>query len=215
MTLEIGALLDGTIRRLAHVDRYSSNRVTRRQNVAEHTFYVAFLAYALTRDLLDRGVEVDVLSVLEGAIAHDLDEAVIGDIRRPVTDAIPGVRDAIDAARGRFVTGIGNEIGVQLRETWEVHRGKSFEAAVIVLADLLEVVAYFVEELRRGNELVRGDAVELVEVLSARNFEAHPNLARYYREAHSWLRRYVNRVEEPTVPGDRKLIERLIGGSDE
>lgn len=208
MTLEISALLDGTVRRLAHVDRYSSVRVTRRENVAEHSFYVAFFALAIVRDLELRKVELDHLAVLEGAICHDIDEAVVGDLRRPVADAVPGLRDALDRARSGFVAGIAKEIGVPLVGSWETHRGDDLEAKVVVLADFLCVVSYLAEELRRGNELVRGDVLEVLKILS--EFDAHEDLRCYYGDSHRWLMAHIERRDD--LPGDRELIAKLNGG---
>ena len=70
--LDIDQLLTGSIHRMSHVNRYSSVPVNRKENVAEHSWFVAFYAYMIGKDLEAHQHEVDFGELLSRALVHDL-----------------------------------------------------------------------------------------------------------------------------------------------
>jgi 5'-deoxynucleotidase YfbR-like HD superfamily hydrolase len=203
MTLDVAELLGGTVRRLSFVDRYAALRTARRENVAEHSFFVALVAMAIARDLRRLGIEIDELRIVSGALCHDLSEAVGGDLPRPYLSSVPRLKSLVTEVHERFAIGIGRKLGVDVDRDWNVHLCDDLEGRIVALADLLEVVAYVGEEVRGGNGHLRGVAREVVSGL-VRAVDAFPaTLSRYILEAQEWL----ERIESERVPGD---VERVL-----
>jgi 5'-deoxynucleotidase len=71
--------------RLRYIDRWSLMWNTRKESVAEHSFYVAALAHQLctiANEVFSRGVPTD--RVVSLALFHDVSEVFVGDIPQPV-----------------------------------------------------------------------------------------------------------------------------------
>ncbi len=73
-------IMNSSIRRMAHIQRYSSFPTNRKENVAEHTFYCTITAHCIALDLLDRGFDIDPNVVVVKAIYHDGEESLTGDL---------------------------------------------------------------------------------------------------------------------------------------
>jgi 5'-deoxynucleotidase len=71
--------------RLRYIDRWSLMWNTRKESVAEHSFYVAALAHLLctiANDVFGRQVPTD--RIVSLALFHDVSEVFVGDIPQPV-----------------------------------------------------------------------------------------------------------------------------------
>jgi 5'-deoxynucleotidase YfbR-like HD superfamily hydrolase len=210
--LNVAELLEGPVRRLASVWRYAALRVSRAENVAEHSFYVALYALALARDLRRRGTDLDEVRVLRGALCHDLDESISGDLTRPYIAAIPGLRETLDAANARFVRGLARGLGFDAERDWGVQRERTLEGEVVAVADVLEIVAYIGAEVRAGNGHLRGVASEVRSGLFDLRDAVDPVLAYYLEEAQVWIERVSSGRTHRGVPGDREMIARTLEG---
>lgn len=115
------------------VRRYHTMRTLHAQNVAEHSFGVAWLVYLLT----DGKPSVNLLMA---ALGHDIAEHVTGDLPAPAKRAMElGARFA--AAEDVATVAAGLDIPELTEE----------ESKILKLADTAELVLYCMQEVSMGN----------------------------------------------------------------
>lgn len=133
------------------------------ETVADHTFEAAVTAYLLAKRLRGAGVPVDAGRAAVIALLHDLEEAVIGDLLKPVKRRLRGVdelsREAMEAL------GLAEEGELVA----EYHEGRTPEALVVKLADLVATLNQACRYLEQGysgvRDLVENVSREIQEVL--------------------------------------------------
>jgi 5'-deoxynucleotidase YfbR-like HD superfamily hydrolase len=204
MQIKAGGLyeqLTGPVRRLHHIQRFSSVPVLHPENVAEHSWEVAFICMVIYYDqkhiaqptvdsgefgCVFDGLDLEVL--LERAIDHDLSEAMSGDIIRsfkystkPLAEAI---RDADDKNMYRFSRELGHAGDAAYlgwRDAKGIHGDPNCE--LVAFADVVGVVIKCAEEWWLGNRQLDG--------ICERAYNDHMlGLA----TKHPWLRRYANNL---------------------
>lgn len=149
---DIAPLLTGDIRRMAHVYRYSSLPLNRRENVAEHTFYATFNVLWMYEQLRDiPGVDLDLGMLLKRATVHDLDESLTGDFLRIVKYGVPGLKSLLDSASGILVEKLEQQLHMSFRDDWACAKEDGIDGLIMKIADLWCVVSFIVEEIRTGN----------------------------------------------------------------
>lgn len=154
MTLDLRSL-HGSIRRMHHVTRYSSLPVIKPENVAAHSWQVAFISYLIATDLQDCGVAVETGTVLTGAITHDVSECLSGDIIRSYKYSSPEMEDITRRADAANVKQLARELGVgRLEWDWTGAKDATLEGRIVAFADYVCVVTYCVEEHRMGNRML-------------------------------------------------------------
>ena len=80
--------------RLRFIERWSTMRKTRRENVLEHTAQVAMVVHALAVLTNERhGGEFEPFKLATYALYHDADEVLTGDLPKPVKYANPQMRE--------------------------------------------------------------------------------------------------------------------------
>ncbi len=82
-------------RSLAHVVRFSAKPQHFSESVAEHSFYVAYIARILCDLIKGNGRIVDAEKVITMALVHDMEEMYSGDILSPFKHYSEKVRAAI------------------------------------------------------------------------------------------------------------------------
>lgn len=155
--IDLNRALQGPVRRLSHIQRYSSMPVIRGENVAEHSWQVAFYSYVIGQDLIARGYAVRLDVLLSRAILHDLSEAMSGDIIRSYkygTEQMAEATAHADLANMKVLAEDFGSISGDILEDWETAKDSDLEGGVVRLADLLCVVTYCAEEYRMGNALL-------------------------------------------------------------
>jgi putative hydrolase of HD superfamily len=168
-----------------HIQRYSSLPVLKPENVAAHSWQVAFISMLIGWDLIHRGGDVQMGDLLEKALCHDLSEAMSGDIIRSYAYSSPQMTEAkreADYQMTTRLTGEFGEAGTPALLQWENAKNETDEGQIVALADVLTVVTYCVEERRMGSEeldLILKRAYE--QVLKPR-FQDHPFLWRYVKQ---------------------------------
>jgi 5'-deoxynucleotidase YfbR-like HD superfamily hydrolase len=159
--MDIVELITGNVRPLSHIRRFSSFPVTRPENVAEHTFYVAWYSWVIALDFEANGRAVDIADLLQKALAHDISEAVSGDIIRSYKHSSPQILEAMELADSANVEellgrlDLEEQAGDQVGWCYRNAKNRSFEGAIIEFADMLCVVAYCLEEISSGNSHMR------------------------------------------------------------
>lgn len=157
--------LTGHSRRLSHVYRYTTSPCNRKENVAEHCYYVCFLSFVIGRQFKQMGCIVDMESLYERAILHDLDEALTGDIIRSVKHGFPGLKSALNDASEVMMDHLSR--GVQIDSMTDIWRDskEGVEGHIIHLCDLLTVVSYVIEEILFGNRHLKPTLLEVRKAL--------------------------------------------------
>lgn len=181
--LNLHTALLGSVRRLHHIQRYSSIPVLKPESVAAHSWQIAFISMLIGWDLAHRGTHVMMGDLLQRAICHDLNEAMSGDIIRSYKYSDPEVTRVLKGADEKLTHKLSREFGASsgdnAYEEWITAKDHMLEGHIVALADVLAVVTYCVEESRMGNselDLILRRAYE--QVLVPR-FANHQYLGRY------------------------------------
>jgi 5'-deoxynucleotidase YfbR-like HD superfamily hydrolase len=163
--LNIKELLSGEIQRMSHIERYSSYPMIRRENVAEHSFFVAFYGWIIARDMQCRGFPVNLATVLEKAIIHDVDECLTGDILRPIKYSVPGLYDAIENAAKDMLGQLSEDLGIGklLPLLWSNSKNGDLEGHIVYFADFIAVLSYLWQEDSFGNKRAAAIAKECMQ----------------------------------------------------
>lgn len=215
--------LNGSIRRMNHINRYSSLPVLKHENVAQHSWQVAFIAYCIAADIGTEpgGAPVDLGAVLAKAIVHDVSEAMSGDVIRSYKYSTPemeaATRSADDLNVGRLSVEFGERVGAELLNDWRGAKDATVEGRIVAFADMATVVTYCVEEHRLGNTMLDEDRprgiLEAVHRLMMDRFGGDPLLEPYLRQLfpyNHWRSAYQLGVtiDEPAVSGPERGPER-------
>lgn len=188
MKLDIGEMLAGSLHRMSHVNRYSSIPVTRKENVSEHSWYVAMYAYLVGKDLATAGVKVDFGELLSRALVHDLDESMTGDFLRYVKYGHPDLKRALDEVSVSMIEKMSAELSVQLLPHWKNAKADDIEGHIIAVVDLARVISYVNEEYATGNTHVLHILSECCEYIDEFSKE-HPDspVVPYAQAIISWV----------------------------
>lgn len=144
----------GDVRRLSSVWRYSSVPVVVRENVAEHSYWVALYAAMIhLRMDPDKGI---LGRVVLASLVHDVGECVTGDVVRVFKYATPELKAEVDRAESilssrlepevrDLVSAIGS-LANPSESQWD-----RYVKAVVKAADFLSLFQYMRREAARGN----------------------------------------------------------------
>lgn len=161
--MDLFSVLIGPVSRMSHVTRYSSFPVHRRENVAEHSWWVCFISYLISEDLNcswaadpddDRKINTGVL--LSRALVHDLDESLSGDLIRSFKYSDPDLREAVRLAAERNMKELTSKmspVGAGVLDDWRSAK-KDPEGDIVAFADMVSVVLYCREEYIGGNQQI-------------------------------------------------------------
>lgn len=146
-------LLLGESRNASHVYRYSSKPVLRRENVAEHSYYVMFYSLWIAEQLYSAGgFDFNHSQLLMRGLLHDIDECLTGDFIRPFKYHNQNLTKEISSAAESLAKDLFVNMGLPTHlEFWQNAKDDSPEGQVLAFADMICVIAYLLEELRSGN----------------------------------------------------------------
>ena len=195
MNLNIDGMLGGSINRISHVNRYSSILVHRKENVAEHCWYVAFYAFLIGADLKAAGYNVGMGKLLSRALVHDIDESMTGDFLRTVKYSHPDLKGVLDEVSVAMIDKIAQELGggtlpEEIGHAWLDAKADDIEGEIIQLVDLAQVVSYVWEEVQSGNEHVRYILGECAAHI--RKLDIQDPVAPYVKEVLAWIEARTN-----------------------
>ena len=141
----------GDVRRLSYVIRYSSIPVNVPENVAEHSYWVAFFAAVIHKSMHPGDYE-SVGPIVLGAVLHDMAECVTGDLVRTFKYSSDKLRQAIDEAEHIAVMKLPAPVLsiYDLQQQIEFKK-KDYVKQVVKAADFMSLMQYMVREVRRGN----------------------------------------------------------------
>lgn len=157
-----------TIRQMNVTTRWAIVRTSRKPNLAEHSYFVAYLAQLINEDCdlgIDRG------SVLWAGMTHDCREIFSGDIAAP---AYRFIKENC-TEWSKKLHSIADRQGLRLEEPSELLR------LLVSIADVLEAIIFLQEEIDLGNKCVSRQQQSLKNILMERTGELdqsyHPNFS--------------------------------------
>ncbi len=113
------------------------------ENVAEHSFEAASIAFLIAKQLADGGVKVDVYKAATMALIHDWSEAIVGDIPRWTSLKLEGKKELVEEEAFKIFT--------YARELFEEYlKGDSLEAVVARVSDALATYLQACRYLKTG-----------------------------------------------------------------
>jgi len=142
--------------RLSCIMRFNNTPRIASENVAEHSYYVAFLAMLIGDYLENRGIKLNKLRLLQMALLHDIEETVSGDILAPIKQGM--FRKELEKENTKNITllTVGLENGKIYSNLWhEVADEKTLEAKIIKLVDRMACIIYCIREIHLGNKYFR------------------------------------------------------------
>ena len=173
----------GKTKRMNHVDRYSTFPVLRKENVAEHSWWVAFISLLIAEDLRARGkgADIHIDSLLRRALCHDLSEIISGDIIRSYKHTNPTVKAAMDEADAINMSELVAEYGESqdvILAAYTMAKDKRIEGQIVGFADLACVAFYCRSEWLLGNKEIEPILKDMYESWFYKYHE-HDRLYRY------------------------------------
>lgn len=139
--------------RMNEVSRYSSVYQETNESLAEHITDVSVMSYLIAKTIQSNFTDdIDLGTLLEKCLLHDIDEVITGDVPRNTKYATNNVHDNLDQVASDAVDLIEKYIGVGgICEVWDFAKeGK--EGAILKIVDMLCVVKKSITEIElRGN----------------------------------------------------------------
>lgn len=198
-------IITGRLSRMSYVNRYSSFPVHRRENVAEHSYWVAMIALLIARDLNTQGNDFDLGVILERALLHDVDECVSGDIIRSFKYSTDELHDAIDDAAEinvrELTSKMGRGVGNELAHAWREAKNVSHAGDIVKFADMAAVAFYCREEHQTGNRAIMPTLKEAYEEWF-HVFHNHPLLGQYINQMFP-EGRFFDMLREESLPAKK------------
>jgi putative hydrolase of HD superfamily len=140
--------------------RYHHMHLFKRRSVAEHSWYVSQLAYALARweNTKFKDIKVNMEKVLTLATTHDNNEVYTGDVISTLKVLSPTLKEELSSVEEKLVwTKILPMLPVSWRSDFfemfkEIRDKESHEAKLVKVADILDRVFESMEEIKLGNK---------------------------------------------------------------
>ena len=134
---------------LGEIIRYNNRRKIRKENVAEHSFYVATNVIRIcARFNIPENIK---LRCLELAIVHDIPEIFLGDVNYLVKRDNPNIAEALEKAELEALKKHMPEFFDAYLELTLKEKENSLEARIVKLADAISVLQYCTNEQLLGN----------------------------------------------------------------
>lgn len=141
----------GDARRLAYADRYTTIPVTFRENVAEHSYWVALYSLVIHREMGQP--EALTAPILAFALVHDLVECRSGDLVRTFKYLTPELKAAVSAAEKLIEDSMPDLLRKEFSALAAIPDAsdRAYAKAVVKTADFVSLHQYMIREVSRGN----------------------------------------------------------------
>jgi len=136
---------------LSGITRFSRRLKARQENVAEHSFYVAFIAMQLCQEY--KVGEVESALAIKYALCHDVPELILDDINHDVKRKYPQIKEILADEELRLLCELDGGTYGDLYHTHTSTEGSDGYVArlIVELADAHAVFLYIQAEGRLGN----------------------------------------------------------------
>jgi putative hydrolase of HD superfamily len=135
-------------------------RTAHRENVAEHSFFVALIADWLVADLGRE--DVDVAKVMRMALYHDIEEAYTGDLVTPVKyRSATLLKEWEQLCTEMLSEGLCSDFAhspkvstraLHVHTEYEREKMMTIEGQIVKFADMLQSAVYLLREIQSGNQ---------------------------------------------------------------
>lgn len=182
--------------RLSCILRFNNTPRIASENVAEHSYYVAFLSMLIGDYLESKGSNIDRLRLLQMALLHDIEEAVSGDILAPIKRGAFKEELNKENIKNIMVLTGGLENGEKYATLWrEAGSEQTLESKIIKLMDRLSCIIYCIREIHLGNKYF--SAILECEAKSILKYASKiPNATKFIAEAVNYTLSYISGDEE-------------------
>lgn len=131
------------------------------ENVAEHSFEVALIAYVLAKNILGNNVKVNLGKTLTLALLHDASEAVTGDVVKWMKNKIGNLKEEAELAALKELS-LDKERSL-IKEYMNLN---SLEGVIVRLADLIATVNQGCRYLKYGYAEVKDIILNNIESIN-------------------------------------------------
>lgn len=147
-------LINNPMLRANGVTRYSGLLQSHNETLTQHIHDVTILSYIIGRRLVTLGENVNMESLLEKCIIHDMDETLVGDIPRLTKYSSTECHDALNVVADIAAKGMSNKIdGTDYTyNIWKNAKNDgSLEGFILSITDMLSVAKKVIEEVEFAN----------------------------------------------------------------
>ena len=196
-------LLNGPVRNLSRIFRFSSMPMHEPENVAEHTFWVGWYSMQIVHWYTNKPPTgfgetlkyplVNVKILYELTFCHDLAECYTGDMIRPVKYSsekfLEAYREMEEEGLNDLLAQLPTDtsLAVQRALEFKAENPESIEVRILKLADLLSVWGKLKEEANLGNRYAQEELNNSLDAY-AEQFYDDPDLGPLFAEIASELR---------------------------
>ena len=183
-------IISSTLHTMVYHMRYSGAHVIRKENVAEHSYFVTMIADLIAQDIRIKHneVKIDQLKLLHMALYHDTEEAYTGDLITPVKNKSQTLRDEWDKLCSIMMQeGLQHDFPGQehiknhilsIHTMYETGKNEVLENQIVKFADGFQSLVYLLREIGFGNQYVVPIIQNIIQSLQKR-FQNHLYLSSY------------------------------------
>ncbi len=142
-------IMNDNIYKMTEVDRFSTRKRLHQENIASHSFIVVYQCMVIADKL--KLTDEEKLKLYRMAIAHDLPEAILGDIISPVKNANENFRNGYAMLEKKVMKEDFPESEEAFLEMVDLEEKNDTLFKVLKLADLISVVYYAEQEILLGS----------------------------------------------------------------
>ena len=133
---------------LGNVYRYSGFYLINKESVADHMVQVFYIGLGIAEELSEEGINFRRDAYALKVLVHDLEEAALCDIPRPVKYHSETLRKELEYLAKDTIAEFSNEFpNAKLPFIWHFCKDQSVEGRVLRLADTLQVIRKVHEEI--------------------------------------------------------------------
>lgn len=133
-------------RRLSNIERYNNTPRIKNENVAEHSYFVAFYVMMLA----DLVLEIDKERAMCLALIHDVEESISGDIPHNIKLKYPEMNKSLEKMNLLIAKDIFED-GDYLELWKETREHETLESKLVLFCDILSGYMYTKDEIKMGN----------------------------------------------------------------
>lgn len=166
--------LNGFFDRMSDVVRYSWTKVLKKENLAEHSYYVSIISDCIVEDIEKNfEIKIDKYKVLKYALYHDIEEIFTWDIVSPVKYKSEKLRQELEKVgylileeeiQKSFPKHIANMI-INTHKDYEEHKQENLENMIVKFADIIQAISYTISEQKLWNTYLQHVTQNLINIL--------------------------------------------------
>jgi 5'-deoxynucleotidase YfbR-like HD superfamily hydrolase len=171
--LSLERIMFGEIRAISNVTRFGQISRIAPENVAEHSYWVAFFAMLIADDVQKGGeIPINWGMLMHRCLLHDMEESITGDFPRPFKYSTEELYQAIETAADKAALKVVEDLSDDLsqrevyHEEWRNAKDQQVEGRIVALADFLSVLQWGLREKALGSRKIAVDLRDLYEYVS-------------------------------------------------